>query len=46
MEADWIFIPEAVVLTTVLCTAVTIAFGFFGTWRALSQKAAPLLRNE
>jgi len=46
MEAEWIFIPSAVALTTVLCTAVTIAFGFFGTWRALSQKAAPLLRNE
>ncbi len=46
MEADWIFIPGAVALTTVLCTVVTIAFGFFGTWRALSQKAAPLLRNE
>ncbi len=46
MEVDWVFIPEAVALTTVLCTVVTIAFGFFGTWRALSQKAAPLLRNE
>ena len=46
METDWIFIPSAVALTTILCTAVTIAFGFFGTWQALSQKAAPLLRNE
>jgi len=46
MEVDWVFIPGAVVTTTILCTAVTIAFGFFGTWQALGQKAAPLLRNE
>ena len=46
MEAEWIFIPSAVAVTTLLCTAVTIGFGFFGTWQALSQKAAPLLRNE
>jgi putative ABC transport system permease protein len=26
--------------------AVTLALGFYGTWRALGQKAAPLLRNE
>ena len=26
--------------------AVTLALGFFGTWRALDRKAAPLLRNQ
>ena len=25
---------------------IALAFGFFGTWRAMGQKAAPLLRNE
>jgi putative ABC transport system permease protein len=30
----------------VAATAITLAFGFAGTWRALQQKAAPLLRNE
>ena len=46
MEVDWVFIPAAVLVTALLCTAVTMAFGFFGTWQALSQKAAPMLRNE
>lgn len=46
MRTDWVFIPETVLLTTLLCTAITLAFGFAGTWRALGQKAAPLLRNE
>ncbi|NNG02909.1 MAG: FtsX-like permease family protein, partial [Inquilinus sp.] len=46
MEVDWVFLPGAVVGTTLLCAGITIAFGFLGTWRALGQKAAPLLRNE
>ena len=46
MEVDWVFLPSAVVTTAALCTAITVAFGFVGTWRALGQKAAPLLRNE
>lgn len=46
MDMQWIFIPQAVWLTLALCLIVTLAVGFAGTWRALSQKAAPLLRNE
>ncbi|MCP3871227.1 MAG: FtsX-like permease family protein [Gammaproteobacteria bacterium] len=46
MQTGWIFIPSAVIATTLLCTGTTLGFGFFGTWRALGQKAAPLLRNE
>jgi putative ABC transport system permease protein len=46
MDFRWTFIPSAVMTTAVLCTAITLAFGFVGTWRALGQKAAPLLRNE
>jgi putative ABC transport system permease protein len=46
MEADWVFIPGAVVATTVICTVLTVALGLVGTWYALGQKAAPLLRNE
>jgi len=46
MEASWTFLPSAVLTTTVLCTGITLAVGFLGTWRALGQKAAPLLRNE
>ncbi len=46
MEVDFVFLAPAVVVTAVLGTLVTLLVGFFGTWRALSQKAAPLLRNE
>jgi putative ABC transport system permease protein len=35
-----------VLYTAVICTAITLAFGFVGTWRALGQPAAPLLRND
>ncbi len=46
MDADWVFIPSAVAATTILCTLLTLVFGLLGTWHALGQKAAPLLRNE
>lgn len=46
METQWLFLPTAVGLTVVLCTGITMGLGFIGTWRALGQKAAPLLRNE
>jgi putative ABC transport system permease protein len=46
MGVDWAFLPSAVVTTAALSTAITVAAGFVGTWLALGQKAAPLLRNE
>jgi len=46
MHAPWVFFPNNVALTALLCLAITVAFGFLGTWRALGQKAATLLRNE
>ncbi|MBP2229851.1 putative ABC transport system permease protein [Azospirillum agricola] len=46
MRWEWSFLPSAVVTTALLSTAITLAFGFYGTWRALGQPAAPLLRNE
>lgn len=46
MRWDWTFLPSAVLWTAALCTAITLVFGFLGTWRALGQPAAPLLRNE
>jgi putative ABC transport system permease protein len=30
----------------VIAAVITLAFGMAGTWRALGQRAAPLLRNE
>jgi putative ABC transport system permease protein len=46
MGWPWTFIPWAVVSTLLLCTGITLLFGFLGTWRALGQPAAPLLRND
>ena len=46
MDWEWTFLPSAVLTTAVICTAITLAFGFVGTWRALGQPAAPLLRND
>ena len=46
MNADWIFLPGTVALTVVLSVAVTVGLGLAGTWRALSQKAMPVLRTE
>ena len=40
------FLVTPVAVTVLLAVAVTLLFGFGGTWRALRQKAAPLLRND
>ena len=44
MRAEWVFLPGTLVGTAVVCTLAVMAFGFVGTWRALSQKALPILR--
>jgi len=46
MDSPFTFLPGTVAATAVLAAAATLAFGYAGTWRALRQKAAPLLRNE
>lgn len=46
MQAEWIFVPEAALLTVAVALAATVSLGFAGTWAALGRKAAPLLRNE
>lgn len=45
MSMDWVFMPGTVALTAGLGVVVTMLLGFAGTYRALGQKAAPLLRN-
>ncbi len=45
MQTEFVFLPGTVVVTGLVCVAVTLVFGFAGTWRALNRKAAPLLRN-
>ncbi len=46
MESDWAFAPAAALVPALIAAVVTLLFGFAGTWRALGQKPAPLLRNE
>jgi putative ABC transport system permease protein len=46
MHMPFVFLPGAVILTALLAAVITLVLGFAGTWRALSHKAAPLLRNE
>ena len=46
MQAEWIFVPEAALLTVGVALLATLSLGFLGTWSALGRKAAPLLRND
>jgi putative ABC transport system permease protein len=46
MKFEFSFDPLAVAGAATIAIVVTLALGFYGTWRALGQKAAPLLRNE
>jgi putative ABC transport system permease protein len=46
MESEWLFLPGPVLATALLGMLITLVLGFAGTWRALGQPAAPLLRNE
>jgi len=46
MDMTWSFLPITVLYTICLCLIITLLFGFTGTWHALGQKAAPLLRNK
>jgi putative ABC transport system permease protein len=46
MKMRWDFAVEPVLWTLILALAITMLLGFAGTWRALSQKAGPFLRND
>ena len=46
MHAPWSFLAGDVALTGIGATALTLAAGLAGTWRALGAKTAPFLRNE
>jgi putative ABC transport system permease protein len=46
MRSDFVFAPSAVASSTLVSLAITLALGLAGTWHALGQKVAPLLRNE
>lgn len=46
MEAPWLWLPGTALATAALSLAITMGLGLAATWAALSQRPAPLLRNE
>ncbi len=46
MELSFTFLPGTAAATASLGVLVALLLGFWGTWRALAQKAAPHLRND
>ncbi len=46
MDLTWRFSTLAALSVAGIAAVITLAFGLAGTWRALGQRAAPLLRNE
>jgi putative ABC transport system permease protein len=46
MDLHWRFSFQAAAGVAAVAGVITLAFGLVGTWRALGQRAAPLLRNE
>ncbi|MEH6546410.1 MAG: FtsX-like permease family protein, partial [Sneathiella sp.] len=46
LEAKWINLPMTVLVTIVISVAVTLVFGLLGSWNALGEKVAPVLRSD
>jgi putative ABC transport system permease protein len=46
MDLHWRFSVMGALGVAIAAAIITLAFGLVGTWRALGQRAAPLLRNE
>ncbi len=46
MDAQWYWLPMTLGGTVLGAAVATVILGLFGTWRALGQKAAPILRAE
>jgi len=46
MDMTWHFAITPVLWTLLLAVTITALLGFTGTWRALSRKPAPVLRND
>ena len=45
MRFRFVFEPSAAVLAVTVAILLTVAFGLLGTWRALGEKPAQILRN-
>ena len=46
LEGDFVLLPGVALGTAIAGASIAILVGLAGTWRALGQKPAPLLRNE
>ncbi|MCR9213326.1 MAG: FtsX-like permease family protein [Proteobacteria bacterium] len=46
LEAKWINLPYTILATIVVSVGVTLIFGLLGSWRALGEKVAPVLRSD
>jgi putative ABC transport system permease protein len=46
MDLHWRFSTMTALAVAAIAAVITLTFGLVGTWRALGQRAAPLLRNE
>lgn len=46
LEAKWINLPMTVLATILISVAVTLVFGLLGSWNALGEKVAPVLRSD
>lgn len=46
LEMPWSFSPATAIATALLAMTITIAGGLVATWRALTVKPAPILRDE
>ena len=45
LDTSWTFFANRTALTVLTGMAITTVLGFLGTWRALGQKPAPILRT-
>ena len=46
MDLHWRFSTATALAVAAIAAVITLTFGLVGTWRALGQRSAPLLRNE
>ncbi|MZR29101.1 FtsX-like permease family protein [Sneathiella sp. DP05] len=46
LEAKWINLPFTIIATILISVLVTLLFGLLGSWRALGEKVAPVLRSD
>ena len=46
MRAEWFFLPASTIGTAAAGVAIVTVLGYAGTWLALSQPSAPVLRTE